>query len=56
MTGPDEDQRLKDLTEKEILFEIWSELRSFRRFNVWGAATLLTGWVLMAMAVIAQSS
>lgn len=52
----DEDPRLAELTEKELLFEIWSEVRAFRRFIVWGVATLLVVWMLAGLAVVAQAA
>lgn len=56
MTTTDEDPRLANITERELLFEIWSELRAFRRFIVWGVATAIIVMALVGLAVVAQAS
>lgn len=53
MTTTDEDPRLAELTEKEILFEIWSEVRTFRRlitFLVFTSVVLTVAAVAAAVA------
>lgn len=52
----DEDPRLADLTEKELLFEMWSELRAFRRFVMWGVVTFLVIGGLFALTAVIESS
>lgn len=52
----DEDPRLADLTEKEVLFELWQEVRALRRFLVWGAVTFLVLGGLFTLSAVVESS